>query len=441
MLLASHASGGFVFRPRLLPLVVLHAAFIAKRIPAAANADEPLPKGTLSGSVVDADDRPVAGARVWSTTWDGKLLMEAFTGADGRFHIGPVEAVYRCRNDLWADAEGFARQYVLRQTYSVFPGADSEIGAIRLDRGCVFTGQILDADGKPMGGAVVECQVYHHELGHTIAPIGPSAKIETDAQGRFRTPPMGIGERSLYVRAPQHHLLVIDPPNDPVGEIALDARRMEPDVPIFGSISDELGRPIAGVRIRASDVDETRSDSDGRFVLSGFEQDPRFQFQASKDGYVFINWGVKGNPEGLRWHEVGGDGTEHGPMRELKVTMHPLAWIEGQAVDEATNEPVRLEKVVLCFFERKPNGEIVLGGCRASDFEQPEKGHFRVPYSQPSDYHLAFSAVGYHDAEAFTPKVATLEAIGGLVVRMRKKAAGSKDSVAHQTISGVVTNH
>lgn len=120
----------------------LNVALAALSGPAGARADEALPKGTLSGSVVDDEGRPVAGARVWSAPWDDKLLMEAFTDAEGRFHIGPLEPVYRFRGDLWIDAEGFARQYVLNQTFSDFPGADCQIGAVRLDRGCVFAGQI-----------------------------------------------------------------------------------------------------------------------------------------------------------------------------------------------------------------------------------------------------------------------------------------------------------
>ena len=54
-------------------------------------------------------------------------------------------------------------------------------------------------------------------------------------------------------------------------------------------------------------------------------------------------------------------------------------------------------------------------------FEQPESGHFRIPYSDPDEYHLTLSADGYHDAEAFTPKVSELKLIEGIVVKLKKK--------------------
>ena len=90
-------------------------------------------------------------------------------------------------------------------------------------------------------------------------------------------------------------------------------------------------------------------------------------------------------------------------------------------MDVETGEPVRLSQIVLCFFERKPNGEPVLSGCRSADFEQPDVGRFRLPYTVPDEYHLTFSAAGYYDAEAFTPKVTQLTPIQGIVVKLKKK--------------------
>ncbi|HWB13148.1 MAG TPA: carboxypeptidase-like regulatory domain-containing protein [Pirellulales bacterium] len=213
-------------------------------------------------------------------------------------------------------------------------------------------------------------------------------------------------------------------------------------MPVYGTITDSRGKPIAGATISANaDGDRTTSDTAGRFVLSGFGSNPRFQLQVKTGGYAFINWGVRGSDDGLRWREVGGDPQEHGPMKELAVVMQQEAWIEGEAVDEATGLPVRLDRVVLCFFERKPDGEVVLNGCRTAGFEQPRDGRFRVPYSTADELHLTLSAKGYHDAEAFTPKVETLTLIENLHVKMRKKDENSEPTIHRQTISGTVTDH
>ena len=94
----------------------------------------------------------------------------------------------------------------------------------------------------------------------------------------------------------------------------------------------------------------------------------------------------------------------------------------------------------MCTFERKPTGEVVLRGCR-SDFEQTEPGRFRASFPAPDEYHLTFTAAGYHDAEAYTPKVTELKTIEGIVARMKRKTDGSAPQIAQQTIAGTVTRN
>jgi hypothetical protein len=217
---------------------------------------------------------------------------------------------------------------------------------------------------------------------------------------------------------------------------------VERDVPIYGTVTDVQGKPIAAAAVAAYPVSsQTTSDAEGKFVLSGFGANPRFQLQVTKYGYAPVNWMVKRSDDGFQWREIRGNGQEDGPAKELSVAMKPVAWIEGEAADEATGEPVRLDRVVLCLFERKANGEVVLNGCRSSSFEQPQDGRFRVAYSTPEEYHLTFSAKGYHDAEAFTPKVDALAPIDGIRVGLRKKTPGAKPSLPQQTITGTVTDH
>ena len=185
----------------------------------------------------------------------------------------------------------------------------------------------------------------------------------------------------------------------------------------------------------------TTSDAEGKFSLRGFPPNTKFQFIASKAGYVTINWVVRVADDGIRWYEAGGDGTTFGPTDQLTVLMGRVAWIEGQALDAETGEPVQLDKVVRCNFEHGPDGKPVLSGCRIPRFEQPETGRFRVEYSHPHEYHLTFSAAGYHDAEAITPKVTELKNVKGIIVKLKRQKAGSKPEVPRQRIEGTVTRH
>ena len=406
-------------------------------------AEEPLSKGTLSGRVVDPLGQPVAGARVWTDTVDSKTfvrktLAEARSDSEGRFRLGPVEPVYRLRyGGLHVEAAGLAGQVLPSSNLSIFPGCDLDIGTIRLDRGRIFTGQVVDADGTPRPNTRVFAASSRHSLGHTLG-WNVSAPTQTDAQGRFRTLPLPVGHLQLTVHAPERQRAFIGSwrPIRPGGEEDLGTIRLEKDVPVAVVTKDEDGRPISAVAVQFAGT----TDAEGRTSMRGFGRDFQQQFKARKSGFALIDWVVRRTEKGIYWHEVGGDGTEHGPFGELSITLKRTGWIEGRTIDTDTGEPVRLQRVVVCTFERKPSGEVVLKGCR-SDFEQTEPGRFRASFPAPNEYHLTFTAGGYHDAEAYTPKVAELKTIEGIVARMKRKTDGSAPQIAQQTIAGRVTRN
>ncbi len=340
------------------------------------------------------------------------------TGGSGS---GEIEPVYRHRFPIFIEAEGFARQYVPGGSYSIFPGVDCDLGDIQVYRGRVYTGQVLDLDGQPCRDIKVQWFVFGHY------GIEPDRYFTTDSEGRYQTCPMPVGELELYVIVPERQMAWIVRSVQPGGEEVLRPLHLKKAAPIQGIVTDEHGNPIAGAKINANAEYRTVSDSEGRFTIHGFGPNSHFQFQLPTEGYVFINWGVNVRDDGIRWYRVGDDDRkEHGPFQELSVVLTPEAWIEGRAVDAETGEPVRLERVVLCSFDRKADNEVVLSGCRSPRFEQPEVGRFRIPYTYPDEYHLALSADGYHDAEAFTPKVTELKSIEGIVVKMKKKKEGHR---------------
>src|SRR4051812_25413170 len=141
---------------RMTPGLFVAALFIGT---APAADAEPPAQGTLSGTVVDPDGAPVKGARVWVNTTDQGAQAQAHTDGDGRFRLGPLRPIYRNPFDLLVDAPGFARQYVAQGHYSVYSGVDADLGPIQLDRGGVFTGRVLDADGTPCPDAPIHCEL------------------------------------------------------------------------------------------------------------------------------------------------------------------------------------------------------------------------------------------------------------------------------------------
>jgi hypothetical protein len=418
-------------------------------------AAEPLPKGTLSGKVVDPDGKPVAKARVWAEERNAKTfimrtLVEARTDAEGRFRLGPVEPTYRLMMGLNVEADGFVRLAVPPDNVSIASGCDHDLGTLQLDLGRVFTGQVIDADGKPRSNAEVFPQFFWLAKGHTGGGGFRPGKILTDAGGRFRTSPLPVGHLFLTVQAPERQRVEVNRLIRPGGEEDLGAIRLEKNVPVVGIVKDNDGVPIPAARIVADGHGAT-TGADGRFTLRGFGPNPSFQMNVSKTGYASFVGSVSVTDAGVRCLTQGGVAKAQEPAKDLVVTLLRAGWIEGQAVDAETREPVRLDRVVVCNFERKPSGEVVLRGCR-SEFEQSEPGRFRASFPAPDEYHLTFTAAGYHDAEACTPKVTELKTISGIVARMKRKTDGSAPVVARQrktdgsvpvvarqTIAGTVT--
>ena len=79
---------------------MLRCVCLAALLTVCTRAAEPLPMGTLSGTVVDLDGRPIAGAKISTETVDPKtstrkVMAEARTDAGGKFHLGPVDPIYR----------------------------------------------------------------------------------------------------------------------------------------------------------------------------------------------------------------------------------------------------------------------------------------------------------------------------------------------------------
>jgi hypothetical protein len=401
-------------------------------------------KSALHGRVIDPDGKPVAGARVRLKTQGKKVLAETRTDGMGVFRLGPTEPLYRNQFELAVDADGIGRVLIPRDAVRSYPGLDDDVGNIQVDRGRIFTGQVLDMDGKPLPNAAIEPAVYRHIMGHTVEDIGPDVTLSTDAAGRFRTPPLPVGELALTVRAPDRQLGYITRPIRPGGEEDLGPIRLEVDVPVTGIVRDEEGRPIDGVTIVAGSGRVATTDAEGKFTLRGFGPNPSFQMNVRKDGYALLVGRVFVSEAGFRYVTLDPANPAGAPRpapltKKLAVTLQRVGSIEGRAVDAETGGPVRLENVALREFQRKPSGEVVLRRGVRNEFEQPEPGRFRIAFAVPGEFHLTFSAAGYHDAEAFIPKVTELKSVEGIVARLKKKAEGSTPTVARQTIAGTVT--
>ena len=138
-----------------------------------------LEKSTLSGKVIDASGRPVAGATVvpyFVFDRPAPSLLSATTNADGRFKLDNV-GVYK-----WPDGKPVTTSFTVQ--HPDHPETRGEANALPADvvvtvpTGCGVTGTVTDrATGQPATGATITARRFD-EWGESI--------VATDSAGRFR---------------------------------------------------------------------------------------------------------------------------------------------------------------------------------------------------------------------------------------------------------------
>jgi RNA polymerase sigma factor (sigma-70 family) len=174
------------------------------------HCDVALSKGEkIQGKLLDPDGKEVKGAWAWGLGhawegWRGPLESSRFTLAG----FNPKQARYVAfvhpeRNlagvlPLWADRVGRdPRRPAMKQLARLFP-ADENNGqlVVKLQTAGTLTAQIVDADGKPRPGVML--QVY---LATRLDPTShhPGA-VKTDADGRVRLPGLIPGMKYVIQR-------------------------------------------------------------------------------------------------------------------------------------------------------------------------------------------------------------------------------------------------
>ncbi len=236
------------------------------------------PAGAVVGSVVDEDREPVAGAAVslkiltssveeLGLKEDGRFALDwppATTDGAGRFRFDglPPDASF----SVYASAEGLIRGY--RQFLAVARGT-VELGPIRLERGVVLRGVVVDEIGAPIPGAAVKFERQ-----------GDQEEVLTGPDGRFLLPPL---KPPVEVRASARGF-VSPPPawrSFEAGAAASEIRIvLERAVSLGGIVVDRTGMPVNGVELlvsmgaaRPGEYRTATSGPDGRFTIDDLPPD------------------------------------------------------------------------------------------------------------------------------------------------------------------------
>jgi hypothetical protein len=162
-----------------------------------------IPQGTASiaGRVLTADTgRPVKRARV-VVSGGGRGGRSAATDDQGRYAVTGLPAG---NYTITASRAGFV-DAIFGQRRPLQPGAPVPVtdGAavtsvdLRLTRGGVITGRVLDEDGEPLARALVTVQRYQYVRGER--QLTPAGGDQTDDRGQYRV--FGLPPGEYYVSA------------------------------------------------------------------------------------------------------------------------------------------------------------------------------------------------------------------------------------------------
>lgn len=230
-----------------------------------------LHSATILGIVLGEDDRPLEGASVTATSdrvWRSGLQAAA-SRSDGAFELGglgPGEHSLLVRHSTHAPTV---------ETVTVPENGEASI-EVRLRRGVIVTGRLVDPKDRPLSGGVSLLEIEGTKLLKYTSLL--ATDVTAGADGVFRLANVPAGSSVIEVRAAGFATQRVDVSASPrerqvdVGDIRLD-----PGLAIGGRVRT-VKQVVAEARVSGfrrggsnPSLAETFSEPDGSFTLGGLE--------------------------------------------------------------------------------------------------------------------------------------------------------------------------
>jgi RNA polymerase sigma factor (sigma-70 family) len=202
---------------------------------------------SIKGRVLDPDGKPLAGAKVYVTTYAYKdkrdPKVRVTTDADGRFHF-PVSREEVDRGEsIVAIAPDYGPDWIALK--EIRDGNELTLRLVKDD--VPINGRVLDPDGEPLASARL---LLPSDAAAKKTDIPVRATTDKDGRFRFQAKPPDFdpqGKATLAAVAKGFGPDWIEITAEDEGDIAL--RLVKDDVPIGGRVLDLEGQPISGVRV------------------------------------------------------------------------------------------------------------------------------------------------------------------------------------------------
>lgn len=222
--------------------------------------------GKVSGTVVDREGKPAAGAKVWAAKLSFMELLEtreATADGSGAFSIeaGPGQwGVFALRGD-----EG--GQVAWDAIPNVEEGKNPAPVTIRLGPPTTLRGRLLDAEtGEPIRKGAFA--------------LDDARRLAVDDEGRFEAPGLEPTHHEAYPLCPgyERRRILFDTTGRPDAELELKLPRAGR---VVGRVVDEAGRPIPGASVG---LRTSGSIFSGTALWEGCSEDGRFSYDGKPLG-------------------------------------------------------------------------------------------------------------------------------------------------------------
>ncbi|MBI1852875.1 MAG: carboxypeptidase regulatory-like domain-containing protein [Planctomycetes bacterium] len=385
--------------------------------------------GLVTGRVVDAAGRAVAGASVAETpvmSIDAMFDSESsggamkasgtvLTDAAGRFRLRGIRAARAAT--VHASHPDFASAD--SPVVAVRAGEESTVGVIRLLAGGSVSGRVTDSSGAPVPGADAVVKEGSLDLGQMMqmgTRVGEETKThaKTDADGRYHVTHVIPGDKAVVVAAPGfvtgrkgdikveegHETSGIDVSlvtGAVIGGRVLDFEKSP--VPQASIVVDV--NPMDFLKTGSFERQSTQSDADGRFRLIDLGPDP-VNLSITKQGLRKVQRkGVK----------PGGD--------ELEIVMGRGACLAGKVVDATTHDGLASFTIKV---SRANAMATMMSGTPTEKLNQAftaTDGDFEFCGLEAGTYAIEVTADGYARSKLDKVEVTEDGRTGDLVVEMR----------------------
>jgi hypothetical protein len=299
---------------------------------------QPIPRARVALRIVRVFGSPSPSAQVPPSLADS---LATRTGQDGKATIStmaPRDQLVAVR--VTTDAIGTQDIALIKGLGRV---SEESVITIKLKPTSHFAGRIIDKDGQPVVGQLVEVWSRGDAMWlgpNTVESSG--GPLRSAADGSFQTPD-NLMAGSVYrvtVRAPGQEPILSDWITIGEKPRTLPLLVQRPMRSVGGRVVDRQGKPVANVEVfQLGDGPErttTQTDGEGRFSLGGFRQGPVFLF-ARGEGFRFQGLLVKPTD---RTVTVELTRTSERPVREMKMLAEPIPPDESRALARRLVEPL-----------------------------------------------------------------------------------------------------